>query len=321
MLGGIDAHNRVAIRRKNQLGQDGQISAPTQSSLPGDAGEANVVPTAHESAPPAAASATNQENAATMLEVHAPHKIVHTWKDFLIHIATIVVGLLIAVGLEQTVEFFHHRHQRNQLSEALQRDGEANRAAIKDNIAVAQRIMDWSLEQAKTLERAGSTGPLTLRRKPTGTIYATDAGVWLSAKAGGLTSLLPTGAQNWLEYLDDVYRQTFVSHDSALGQLDRSYAALNQAIVGQATETPSGELDLSTLTPEQRSTAITCLRTIAEQARALMRSLVTYDVGNEYILLTPRDQLDDPRAEQRYMAIARQKAEAHPALEYIFNAK
>jgi hypothetical protein len=54
-----------------------------------------------------------------MLDVHAPHETVHTWKDFLVHIAAIIIGLLIAVGLEQTVEFFHHRHQRLQLEEQI----------------------------------------------------------------------------------------------------------------------------------------------------------------------------------------------------------
>lgn len=54
-----------------------------------------------------------------MLDVHAPHQTVHTWKDFLIHIATIVIGLLIAVGLEQTVEYFHHRHQVAEMRKAL----------------------------------------------------------------------------------------------------------------------------------------------------------------------------------------------------------
>ena len=48
-----------------------------------------------------------------MLDVHPPHEAAHTWKDFFIHIATICVGLLIAVSLEQTVELFHHRHQRH----------------------------------------------------------------------------------------------------------------------------------------------------------------------------------------------------------------
>jgi hypothetical protein len=33
-----------------------------------------------------------------MLEVHAPHEALHTWKGFFIHIATIVVGLFIAVA-------------------------------------------------------------------------------------------------------------------------------------------------------------------------------------------------------------------------------
>ena len=38
-----------------------------------------------------------------MLEPHPPHTTAHTWRDFFIHIATTVVGLLIAAGLEQTV--------------------------------------------------------------------------------------------------------------------------------------------------------------------------------------------------------------------------
>jgi hypothetical protein len=61
-----------------------------------------------------------------MLDVHPPHEAAHTWKDFLIHIATIVVGLLIAVGLEQTVEFFHHRHQVSEAREALRAERELN---------------------------------------------------------------------------------------------------------------------------------------------------------------------------------------------------
>ncbi|MEI6466236.1 MAG: hypothetical protein WCQ89_16035 [Verrucomicrobiota bacterium] len=52
-------------------------------------------------------------------EVHPPGGSVHTWKDFLVHIVTITVGLLIAVGIEQTVEYFHHRHQRHLLEEQM----------------------------------------------------------------------------------------------------------------------------------------------------------------------------------------------------------
>ena len=46
-----------------------------------------------------------------MLNVHPAQHAASSWKEFFIHIATIVVGLLIAVSLEQTAELIHHRHE------------------------------------------------------------------------------------------------------------------------------------------------------------------------------------------------------------------
>ena len=54
-----------------------------------------------------------------MLDVHPLHEAPRTWSGFFVHIATIVVGLVIAVGLEQTVLFFHHRHQVEELEEQM----------------------------------------------------------------------------------------------------------------------------------------------------------------------------------------------------------
>jgi ankyrin repeat protein len=45
-----------------------------------------------------------------VLDVRVPHST-YMWKDFFIHVAVIVVGLLIAVGLEQTEKYFHYRQQ------------------------------------------------------------------------------------------------------------------------------------------------------------------------------------------------------------------
>jgi hypothetical protein len=70
-----------------------------------------------------------------MLDVHAPHQTAHSWKDFFIHLATIAIGLLIALGLEQTVEFLHHRHLSNQLErqmrEVFASDVEADASSMK----------------------------------------------------------------------------------------------------------------------------------------------------------------------------------------------
>jgi hypothetical protein len=68
-----------------------------------------------------------------MIEPHAPHESVHTWKDVFIHIGIITVGLLLAIGLEQTVEFFHHRHQVTETRKvlAIERQVNARRFAIE----------------------------------------------------------------------------------------------------------------------------------------------------------------------------------------------
>ncbi len=80
-----------------------------------------------------------------MIDIHPPHHAASTWRDFFIHIATIVVGLCIAVGLEQTVEHFHQRHQLQEL-----RRGELTDARIyledvdQLRIANSQQIEDLS---------------------------------------------------------------------------------------------------------------------------------------------------------------------------------
>jgi hypothetical protein len=74
-----------------------------------------------------------------MLDVHPPHEAAHSWKDFLIHIATITIGLLIAISLEQTVEFFHHRHEVAETREALRIEREDNRQAFTSGMVEFHR--------------------------------------------------------------------------------------------------------------------------------------------------------------------------------------
>ncbi len=254
------------------------------------------------------------------MHIHRP-KPLHGGREVLLEIGIIVIGIVIAVGLEQTVEFFHHRDQREQLETALQRDGQANRGYIKEDIANAQIILEWALGQAAALERAGPSGPLILHRLPPATIGSPDAGVWPSARASGVSNLLPASAQNWLEYQAEEYNETFVSSSSASGQLSQAYAALDQALMGRATMITSGDIDLSGLTAAQRSLVVERLRAIAESAHGVMRQLLAYQTSNEFILSTPLDQLDTPQAGNRYLQIRKEMMEAHPAASYAFSGR
>jgi hypothetical protein len=274
------------------------------------------------SAVPTDASASAiPEIPAPMLDVHAPHETIHTWKSFFIHIATIVIGLLIAVGLEQTVELFHHRYQRHELEEALRRNGEGNRQFIKDDLVVAQGMLNWALEQTAIVERAGATGRLIVRRMPAGFIYAPDAGVWISAKTSGLTSLLPAGAQNWYEDMDDRERAIFDSTTGGTTLLNAEFSALDQAIGTHAAETSSGDLDLSALTAVQRATVIDRFQSVVSQVRSVMRQLISYNNDNDYILQTPFDRLDDTNDFKRFYGIASKNRAAHPGINFIFSPK
>jgi hypothetical protein len=88
------------------------------------------------------------EIASPMLDVHAPHESIHTWKDFFIHISTIVVGLLIAIGLEQTVEYFHHRHEVREARDALAAEHEENVRRFHVNVhAHLLRLADHNSDQ------------------------------------------------------------------------------------------------------------------------------------------------------------------------------
>jgi hypothetical protein len=68
-----------------------------------------------------------------MLDVHPPHHPVHAWRDLFIHIATIVIGLLIAIGLEQTVEHIHEHHQVTEAHAMLRAELDGNRLNLVED--------------------------------------------------------------------------------------------------------------------------------------------------------------------------------------------
>ena len=69
------------------------------------------------------------------LDVHAPHEPIHGVKDFLLHLLTITVGLLIAVGIEGCVEL-HREHKL--VKEA--------RATLREEIEDNSKVMEGALQ-------------------------------------------------------------------------------------------------------------------------------------------------------------------------------
>jgi uncharacterized membrane protein YccC len=68
------------------------------------------------------------------MDVHPPRQAIHSWKDFLLHLLTITVGLFIALTLEAAVESLHHRHLVRDARDMLQREIASNQTLYADNV-------------------------------------------------------------------------------------------------------------------------------------------------------------------------------------------
>ena len=149
-----------------------------------------------------------------MLDVHPPEHPAHSWTDFFIHIATIVVGLLIAVGLEQTVEFVHHRYEVRETREALARERDFNREQFAKgcrywhiNVAVLENnllVMRYLQEHPGTPQEKL---PGVLEWKALGVGFHSTA--WDGAQTSGVLPLMPQAEAardaSFYRYLQSLY--------------------------------------------------------------------------------------------------------------------
>ena len=127
-----------------------------------------------------------------MLDVHSPHQAVHTWKDVFIHIAIIAIGLLLAIGLEQTVEYFHHRHQAREARESIQREIEANISITQkamQNLIIDRRQLMKVLDLLDSSAPDGQLLPYLEFAWPTA---RPQQAAWDAAKIDGSLSLIPS---------------------------------------------------------------------------------------------------------------------------------
>ena len=119
-------------------------------------GEANI-PNGDESVEAEEIRVSTNEDT-PVIDVHAPHGGLHTWKDFWIHLGTITLGLLIAISLEQSVEWVHHLHQRHVLEEQFTAEGEQNKEFSEIDFAALDDRMEWLLGLQQDIEIMRTTG-------------------------------------------------------------------------------------------------------------------------------------------------------------------
>jgi hypothetical protein len=81
-----------------------------------------------------------------MGEPHAPQQPAHTWKGFVIEIATIAVGLLLALALQQTVQAIQDAHEREQIEGRIRAALETDLKIDADNFLRLRQLVAYLVE-------------------------------------------------------------------------------------------------------------------------------------------------------------------------------
>jgi hypothetical protein len=164
-----------------------------------------------------------------MIDIHDAHHAASSWKEFFIHIATIVLGLLIAVGLEQGVEYIHHRNQASEARALLRTERDQNRASLEidfyatihnqhdllDDLAVLDRLKTHSLLPTDKL----------LFARPA---YGFFQGEWKAVQQSGVIAYLSPADLTGVAYLYE-REENFVSREArSAGDLDYATAMLQR---------------------------------------------------------------------------------------------
>jgi len=140
------------------------------------------------------------------MEVHPPHAPLHGWRDFWIHLGTIAVGLLIAIALEQSVEWMHHLHQRHQLEEDFREEAAKNKDLIdQDEVYLKDSIAKLDAERKIAAEAKVMDGMVsfTLPGMDDKADYvAPSRTVWSTAREGAVIDLLPSQEARMLSRVD-----------------------------------------------------------------------------------------------------------------------
>jgi hypothetical protein len=184
-----------------------------------------------------------------MLDVHPAHRAASSWREFLIHIATIVLGLLIAVAIEQTVEYIHHRREVGQTREALRKERSANAArftveTLEDNRVIP--IFQEDLAVFAFLRAHPGAPPDTWPGQLGGQVitvtYADSA--WRTAQQSNVVAFMPPAE---IQQTDRIYRYQQTLNDLEAAKFD----AMNEL-----RKTFAADQDASHLTPAQLDAAI-----------------------------------------------------------------
>jgi hypothetical protein len=190
------------------------------------------------------------------MEIHPPTHALNTWRDFFIHMATICLGLLIAIGLEQSVEALHRNHQHHQLLEGLSADSEKiHEDGLNADQTLTARLHWLSARAAQVQTALDQHHPIPSPAPFTSPKWELPADpTWTAARSSGLLSLFSEQDVKAFSELADLIANT----EAAYNQYD--LARRQRIVFEQSFRSTNDPNALANATPEDARKYLDLLR-------------------------------------------------------------
>jgi len=123
------------------------------------------------------------------------------------HLLTITAGLLIAIALEQSVEWMHHRHQRHEAEEKIREEIRGNLKSLMDSEAMFHEEIKTMIAcqvALKAISKGNKAGTLGPELKPVFHEEEIPNSAWETAKGTGVLEYMP---YDEVETFADAYRE------------------------------------------------------------------------------------------------------------------
>jgi hypothetical protein len=175
-----------------------------------------------------------------MLDVHLPHRTINGVGEFFLHLFTITVGLLIAVGIEGAVERHQHRElasdARNTMTAEIRKNSQNVAEALKD-IDQEQQKLKHNLEELRKVQlnpgSSSSAAHLDISFNTTG---LEDTG-WRTAQATGALAFMPYSESEKFTSIYRVEDQFLKSEDQLSEDESRFLGIIQKFHVGEGNLT------------------------------------------------------------------------------------
>jgi hypothetical protein len=157
------------------------------------------------------------------MDIQPPHQPIHTWRDFLLHILTITIGLFIALTLEASIESIHHRHLVRDARVNLRREMEANQRLYANNdrdLLLNREQLARDIDQLRELRDGKKLDDANLSWRWNWISYSESA--WNTAQESGAVSYMDP---SWISTYSSVYAQQQYINATALAILSEESRA------------------------------------------------------------------------------------------------